>query len=95
MQKFSDQQLSEVTSIFRNNSKPPKTLWIEKNPYDSIRSHVEESLITSDGQHEPTPIRNNSNGRDICMKNDKSHSTDDCMPTQQHESEYLIFERHF
>lgn len=28
---YSDEQIQEIISIFRNDFKPPKNLWIEKN----------------------------------------------------------------
>ena len=30
--KYMDEQIQEIISIFRNDFKPPKNLWIEKNP---------------------------------------------------------------
>jgi hypothetical protein len=30
--KYEDDQIQEIISIFRNDFKPPKNLWIEKNP---------------------------------------------------------------
>lgn len=30
--KYSDDQIQEIVSIFRNDFKPPKNLWIEKQP---------------------------------------------------------------
>jgi hypothetical protein len=32
---YSDDQIQEIISIFRNDFKPPKTLWIEKQPQHS------------------------------------------------------------
>jgi len=29
---YSDEQIQEIISIFRNDFKPPKNLWIEKQP---------------------------------------------------------------
>lgn len=29
---YSDDQIQEIISIFRNDFKPPKNLWIEKQP---------------------------------------------------------------
>lgn len=29
---YSDDQIQEIISIFRNDFKPPKSLWIEKQP---------------------------------------------------------------
>lgn len=31
MDIYSDEQIQEIISIFRNDFKPPKNLWIEKN----------------------------------------------------------------
>ena len=30
--QYSDEQIGEIISIFRNDFKPPKNLWIEKQP---------------------------------------------------------------
>ena len=30
MDEYSDEQIQEIISIFRNDFKPPKNLWIEK-----------------------------------------------------------------
>jgi hypothetical protein len=30
--QYSDEQILEIISIFRNDFKPPKNLWIEKQP---------------------------------------------------------------
>ena len=29
---YTDEQIAEIISIFRNDFKPPKNLWIEKQP---------------------------------------------------------------
>ena len=36
--KYSDDQIQEIISIFRNDFKPPKNLWIEKNPSSAFNS---------------------------------------------------------
>ena len=36
--KYSDEQIQEIISIFRNDFKPPKNLWIEKNPSAAFNS---------------------------------------------------------
>ena len=36
--KYSDEQIQEIISIFRNDFKPPKNLWIEKNPQSSFNA---------------------------------------------------------
>jgi hypothetical protein len=36
--KYSDEQIQEIISIFRNDFKPPKNLWIEKNPSVAFNS---------------------------------------------------------
>ena len=36
--KYSDDQIQEIISIFRNDFKPPKNLWIEKNPSAAFNS---------------------------------------------------------
>lgn len=33
--KYQDDQIQEIISIFRNDFKPPKSLWIEKNQQGS------------------------------------------------------------
>jgi hypothetical protein len=30
--EYTDEQIREIISIFRNDFKPPKNLWIERNP---------------------------------------------------------------
>jgi hypothetical protein len=36
--QYSDEQIQEIISIFRNDFKPPKNLWIEKSADGSIFS---------------------------------------------------------
>ena len=36
MDEYSDEQIQEIISIFRNDFKPPKNLWIEKAAESSI-----------------------------------------------------------
>ncbi len=36
IEKYSDEQIKDIISIFRNDFRPPKNLWIEKNPADSL-----------------------------------------------------------
>lgn len=36
--KYTDEQIQEIISIFRNDFKPPKNLWIEKNPSASFNA---------------------------------------------------------
>ena len=36
--KYTDEQIQEIISIFRNDFKPPKNLWIEKNPQSSFNA---------------------------------------------------------
>ena len=36
--KYADEQIQEIISIFRNDFKPPKNLWIEKNPSVAFNS---------------------------------------------------------
>jgi hypothetical protein len=35
---YTDDQIQEIISIFRNDFKPPKNLWIEKNPSAAFNS---------------------------------------------------------
>lgn len=39
--KYSDEQLKDTISIFKNDFKPPKNLWIEKNPSEYIEGEGE------------------------------------------------------
>jgi hypothetical protein len=36
--EYNDEQIQEIISIFRNDFKPPKNLWIEKNPSAAFNS---------------------------------------------------------
>lgn len=36
--EYQDEQIQEIISIFRNDFKPPKNLWIEKNPSAAFNS---------------------------------------------------------
>lgn len=40
--EYQDEQIQEIISIFRNDFKPPKNLWIEKNPQFNQPDYYQE-----------------------------------------------------
>jgi hypothetical protein len=63
--EYTDDQIKEIISIFRNDFKPPKNLWIERNPsgYNSHDYYTEifandNSFTQLQGSNELKPSNN-------------------------------------
>ena len=61
IEKYTDDQIKEIISIFRNDFKPPNNLWIEKNQADSdagFENESEEIVMPNSNQQNSKPTAN-------------------------------------
>ena len=91
--QYNEEQIKEMIGIFKNDYKPHKSLWIEKNGTNRAENKGNtDELFSNTVDVFDDNIVNKLNSK---LLSEQSQDQPGAIKSDEEETEYLIFERHF